>query len=271
MKGCTFGRILPSGRFSWGYSLYLGKDSTGKKLRLFESGFKREKDAQDALTKALTEKDANTLVKPDPRIFRAFMDEWLRKHAARYCSPKTAERYRQLIDYTMPHIGAVPLQDLSAITLERLYNRLKDAGDWNRKAKLARPLSVKTVRNIAGVVHTALKTAVRWKLLNLNPADAVQLPRWQRREAKALESDSIARYLHATHSSPGMYEILPLRLRPGTGEANCSPYSGRTSIRSTAWCKSRSLWNRPPRACGSSPPRARNPAQSRCRPLLLML
>ncbi len=37
----------------------------------------------------------------------------------------------------------------SALTLECVFNRLKDAGGWSRKAKVARPLSAKTVRQSA--------------------------------------------------------------------------------------------------------------------------
>src|SRR5262249_20436899 len=145
-----------------------------------------------ALRQKLREKDAGELVKPDPTTFAAFFQEWLKEHADRNCTPKTVERYRQLAAYVLPHIGATKLQDLSAFMLERIFNHLKDSGGRNRKTKAARPLSAKTVRHIAGLTHVALETAIRWKLLKVNPVDGVVLPRLSKREGKALDTTQIA-------------------------------------------------------------------------------
>jgi len=177
MNGCVFKRKLPSGSVTWGYSIDAGKDENGKRIQIFKSGFARKGDAGDALRQKLNEKYEGELVKPDPTTFAAFLKEWFTEHAERNCTPKTVERYRQLAAYVIPHIGSTKLQDLSALTLERVFNRLKDAGGWNRKAKAARPLSTKTVRHIAGLVHVALDTAIRWKLLKVNPVDGCQLPK----------------------------------------------------------------------------------------------
>lgn len=168
-----FKRRLPSGAITWGYSIDAGKDENGKRKQIFKSGFEREKDAAKALREKLSEKDAGELVRPDPTTFAAFLTEWFKEHAERNCTRKTVERYRQLAGYVWPHIGTTKLQELSALALERVLNRLKDSGGWNRKAKAARPLSAKTVRHIAGLLHVALETAIRWKLLKVNPVDGV--------------------------------------------------------------------------------------------------
>jgi len=207
MKGCIFKRKLPSGKITWGYSLDHGKGADGRRKQEFKSGFSLKGEAQDALRKLLNEKDAGELVRPDPTMFAVFIEDWFREHAARQCTLKTVERYRQLVDYIAPHIGAVKLQDLSALTLERIFNHLKDAGGRNRKTKEARPLSAKTVRHIAGVVNVALSTALRWKLIKSNPMAAVVLPKVTKREARALDPSQVAWYLDAARAC-GLYEFL---------------------------------------------------------------
>jgi integrase len=214
MNGCVFKRKLPSGSITWGYSIDAGKDENGQRKQIFKSGFERKGEAADALRQKLNEKDEGALVKPDPTTFAEFLKEWLKEHAARNCTPKTVERYRQLADYALPHIGTTKLQDLSALTLERVFNHLKDSGGWNRKAKANRPLSAKTVRHIAGLVHVALETAIRWKLLKTNPANGCQLPKVTKREAKALDAGQLREFLDAARAH-GLYDFVMLAAATG--------------------------------------------------------
>jgi integrase len=214
MNGCTFKRALPSGRITWGYSIDAGKNENGKRKQIFKSGFERKKDADDALRLKLNEKDQGELVKPDPTTFAAFLKEWFKEHAERNCTPKTVERYRELAAYVLPHIGGIKLQDLSALTLERVFNRLKDAGGRNRKTKQARPLSAKTVHHISSLVHVALDTAIRWKLLKSNPVNGVVLPKVLKREATVLETGQISTFLDGARAA-GVYEFTMLSVSTG--------------------------------------------------------
>lgn len=214
MNGCTFKRKLPSGTVTWGYSIDAGKDENGKRKQIFKSGFEREKDATKALRDKLNEKDAGELVRPDPTTFAAFLKDWFTEHAERNCTPKTVERYRQLSAYILPHIGSTKLQDLSALALERVLNRLKDSGGRDRKTKAARPLSAKTVRHIAGLLHVALETAIRWKLLKTNAVDGVQLPKLVKHEGKALDAGQLASFVDAARAH-GVYEFVMLATATG--------------------------------------------------------
>jgi integrase len=214
MNGSVFKRELPSGKIDWCLTVEAGRSAEGKRQRVFRSGFRRKGDAEDALRKLLNEKDAGELLRPDPTMFGPFLDEWFREQAERQCSRKTVERYRELAAYILPHIGTVKLQDLTALALERIFNRLKDAGGHNRKTKSPRPLSAKTVRHIAGVVNVALVTALRWKLIKTNPMDAVVLPKVVKKEARALDSEHLAWYQDAARAC-GLYEFLMIDAATG--------------------------------------------------------
>ncbi len=214
MNGCVFKRTLPSGSVTWGYSIDVGTDENGKRKQIYKSGFERKGDADAALRRLLAEKDEGELTKPDPQTFAAFIEEWFREHAARNCTPKTVERYRQLAAYVLPHIGMMRLQDLSALALERVFNHLKDSGGWDRKAKARRQLSAKTIRHIAGLVHVALDTAIRWKLLKVNPVDGVQLPKVAKRESKSLDLQQLARFVEVSRAN-GIHAFVMLAAATG--------------------------------------------------------
>ena len=144
----------------------------------------------------------------------AFMQEWFKEHADRNCSPKTVERYHELAAYILPHIGHVRLQDLTALALERVFNRLKDSGGRDRKTKAARPLSAKTVRHIASLVHAAMDAAIRWKLIKSNPVDGVVLPKVHKREAPSLDHEQLERFTKAAKENH-IYEFVLLDAATG--------------------------------------------------------
>ncbi len=211
MRGTTFKRRLASGSAAWAIQLDAGHDLTGKRIRITRGGFDRQADAQAELARLLQEAEDGLLVKPIPKTFGEFLSEWFQQHAVNQCSPKTTERYRQLADsYILPQLRDVQLRQLSALTLERLYGRLREAG-----GKEGRPLSVKTVRHVAGLVHVALNTAVRWKVLKLNPASACVLPKLPPREALALDKTGLEWYLAAASGHPYLYPILVLAAATG--------------------------------------------------------
>lgn len=182
MKGTITKRISTSGTTTWGFGIDAGKDENGKRLRIWRTNFTRRKDAEAELTRLLQEREDGLLVKPTPKTFGDFMKEWFTEHAERHCTPKTVERYRQLWKYVSAKLAPVQLREVNALVLERLYNRLVEAG-----GKDGAPLAPKTVRHVAGLIHVSLSTAVRWKLLKINPAAACQLPRIEQTEAKALD------------------------------------------------------------------------------------
>jgi integrase len=214
MRGTTYKRILPSGKITWAYQVDAGRDEDGKRIRIAKTGFRREQDAERELRQLLQERDAGQLVKPDPRTFRAFMDEWFREHAEQKCGEKTVERYKELVAYTYPHIGQARLQDVTVLMLQKVFNKIKESGGKNRKTGKARPLASKTVRHVGGVLHTAFQTAIEWGLIRTNPVIIRNLPKAERKEARALDAAQLTWYTDAARAA-GLYDFL--MVAAGTG------------------------------------------------------
>ena len=192
MKGTTYKRKLPSGAISWCLGIDLGRDQNGKRKRIFKSGFRRESHAQNELRRLLQELDEGTLVKPDPRTVAEFLNQWLAEYVTRKVAPTTLERYRELADHVTRLIGNVELTKVTTLLLQRAYNSLLDSGRKNGKG-----LAVKTVRHVHGLVHIAMKTAVKWGLLKINPAAACDLPPVPLRESAAMDQNGTTRFMEA--------------------------------------------------------------------------
>ena len=190
MKGTTYKRKLPSGHVSWCLGIDLGKDPSGKRQRIFKSGFRRQGDADEELRRLLQELNEGTLVKPDPRTVAEFLDQWIAEYAVRKVAPTTLARYRELADHVKRAIGTAELTKVTTLQLQRVYNGLLDAGKKDGKG-----LAVKTVRHVHGLVHIAMESAVKWGLLKINPARICDLPPLPQRESKCMDQDGTTRFM----------------------------------------------------------------------------
>lgn len=80
-----------------------------------------------------------------------------------------------------PHLGMIPLQQLSRDDVSRWVNQLSRSGS-----------SGKTVKNKHGLLSAAMGEAVRRRLIDANPCQGHKLPRWDRQEMTFLSADEYA-------------------------------------------------------------------------------
>ena len=173
------GRVFKQGS-SYGY--YFSYTYNGKRKQVKKQGFKQQRLAQQALTKALAEIDGGRLVGADKQTVENFLCSWVKDYErSQTVKASTVETTKIHIDkYLIPGIGAVRLSALNVKTIETYLGDLLSDGRINENSKKPKGLSPKTVRNIFGTLHRALYDAVRFGLLAFNPAGQVQLPKYQR-------------------------------------------------------------------------------------------
>ena len=149
-----------------------------------EFGFATKGEAQDAETKRraaelekheLAKRGSGVAAAP-PQTLAMLFEEFFREHVEKKLAPKTIERYRDQSACLDPKLVAMPLTDITPLHLNREWNRLLQFGGHTRRDKTPRPLSAKTVRNIAGVVSSAFHRALRWGLVATNPVSNSEPP-----------------------------------------------------------------------------------------------
>ncbi len=140
----------------------------------------------DEQAKAVLAKAGSGVAAAPPKTLSTLLDEFLRQHAQKKLAPKTNERYREQAGYLDPALLAMPLGDITPLHLSREWNRLLESGGHHRKTKKSRPLSAKTVRNIAGVVSSAFRRAEIWGLVTTNPVMRSEPPVPKKRVMKIL-------------------------------------------------------------------------------------
>jgi integrase len=187
-------RKTRSGKTDWYYQFSLPGSTRQKRNRVFGYGFATKGEAIAAeASRRIEEQQKLDLAKAGarvaaelPKTLSMLLDEFFRQHADEKLAPKTVERYREQASYLAPDLLALSIAEITPQHLAREWKRLLERGGHHRSTKAPRPLSAKTVRNIAGVVSSAFSKAMKWGLVNANPVSASEPPVPKKRKGMGL-------------------------------------------------------------------------------------
>lgn len=183
---------------SWGYRLAY-TDDLGKRRYVSKHSKRWTKaDAQRELTRQLSLVDRGHSLGAGQITVQDYLHDWFARWQVQgNVKQSTVDTVRVHLDvYLLPRIGHLKLRELKRARIGALYVDLMQNGRTGAgKQDDPRPLSAKTVRNIAGTLHKALDDAVRLDILPANPADKVDLPKWDRPELQTWDSSQVAQFL----------------------------------------------------------------------------
>ncbi len=183
-------RQRPDGRWEARYTV--GRDpGTGKQVRRSIYG-DTQREVRKALTAALKDIDTGVYQEPSRLTVGEWLDIWLKEYVKPSAKHNTYASYETQVRYRLkPAFGAVRLQELKKLQLQKFFNSLQNG---------EKPSSPKTIKNVHGILHKALATAAELQYIPYNPADNVKLPKVTRKEIKPLEQAEITALLAAVEA-----------------------------------------------------------------------
>ena len=213
---------------TWAFVVDIGRDpETGRRRQKWTGGFRRQKDAEKALTKALGQLADGTYAEPTRQTVAEYLiDEWIPARRAQVREGTLAEYERIIRTHVIPRIGGRRLQGVTPAVLNAMYAELLAEGG-RKGRKRGGPLSHQTVRNVAMILHRAFADAVRWHKLARSPAADADPPRASARrghKGKTWTADELARFLEHVREDP----LYPLYLAAATTGARRGELLGLT-------------------------------------------
>lgn len=174
----------PHGKNPWYYQFNLPGATRENRKRVGDSGFATKTEAQNAEAARRIEeqqklelaKAGASVVAEVPKTLAMLMEEFFAQHVDKKLASKTVERYHEQAAYLHPELLTMPLAEITPLHLDREWRRLQECGGHHRRTKISRPLSAKTVRNVAGIISSAFAKAVKWGLVKTNPVSASEPP-----------------------------------------------------------------------------------------------
>lgn len=177
----------------WGYR-FTYRDNGVRRVVTAQSPTWNRADAIRERDKARAQVAAGLRSAPSSLTVADYLTDWLDVYArSGRRKPSTITATRNIVTlYVVPRLGAMTLTTLKRAHVERFYADLLEGGRIGEPGGLA----PKTIRNVAGVLHKALDDAVRRSILATNPADRIELPRWERPDLHVWDSAQVGQFLH---------------------------------------------------------------------------
>jgi integrase len=202
------GQIVSRGGRRWLVRVFLGRDRETRRRRyLSRTVHGPVRQAQSYLNKVLRERDLGRRVEGVTVTLDEFLDRWLDTAAKPKLRDKSYESYESLLRrYIRPVLGGRILSAVTPLDVQEAYQKMIDRG-----------LSSRTVRYTHSVLRSAIRQAIRWRLLLQDPTDGAQLPRLGRREMSVLTAEQSRILLSAvlkTHYGPVIAVALTTGMRP---------------------------------------------------------
>ena len=178
-------RQRPDGR--WEARFTIGRNpGTGKQMQRSVYGA-TEKEVVQKKRQALAALDNGTYTEPTRMTLGQWLDVWTAEYLGAV-KPGTVRTYKaQIANHIKPALGAIRLQQLNAHSMQAFYNALqRDKG-----------LSAKTIKNVHGVLHSALQQVAALDYIRFNPGDKCKLPRIEKPELQVLPEHKISDFIEA--------------------------------------------------------------------------
>lgn len=174
----------------WEGRASVGRDPrTGKQIRKSVYG-KSQGEVRKKLAAITNAVDDGAYISPAKITFGEWLVVWIDEYCAGL-KPRTRALYKNSIDARiLPELGAVRLLSLSPAMIQKFYNNaLQGHADGKNT------ISPKTIKNLHGIIHKALKQAVEVGYLKINPAEACKLPKTIKPQIQPMDREHIKSFI----------------------------------------------------------------------------
>jgi integrase len=201
------GQIIRRGDRTFLVRWHLGRGGDGRRRYASKTVHGTKKDAQAALREELRGRDLGITTTSRRMLLGDYLDRWLETAVATRLRKRTAEEYKLVLRrYVRPYLGGLRLDRVTPLEVQGMIRELDRRG-----------LGPRTIRYAHAVLSGAMRQAVRWRMIAMNPASDVDLPRMKRREMAALspaQADAFQAAIRGTPHEALFLTMLATGLRP---------------------------------------------------------
>jgi len=200
-RGQNEGSIRQRKDGTWEARFSIGKDADGKQKQKSVYG-KTRKEVSEKLSKYLNEINSGTFIEPTNLTLKDWLTTWLTEYKKNSIKPTSYARYEVCANtHIIPILGNMKLKDLRPDIIQKFINDKLSNGYMKKdKNKSDKKLSARSVQYIYITLHSALSQAVKNNLVIRNIADAVNLPRKEKKEITVLDIESQNKLFEAAYN-----------------------------------------------------------------------
>lgn len=173
------------------YIVDIGIDPlTGKRKQKKKRGFITKKEAENSLTKLLSEVHTGIYVEPSKLLYGEYLEIWFntKKHSVGIQTAKVLKGY--LNSRIIPSLGNIKLAKLTSLHMQNYVNSLRDEG-----------LKRGTIEKIIKIIRNSLEHAIDLELISKNVAAKTKLPKGDKEELTVWNEQEVQLFLKDAQDS----------------------------------------------------------------------
>ena len=199
----------------WEGRIVVGHKEDGSPI--FRSVFARtQKELIDKLhTSIETYRDVE-LTEHSSLTLGAWLDKWLDEYMQFSVRESTLDGYRRMADnHIKPHLGDRKIGSVTTADIQKMYNWLRSNGRVNEHYEKGNALSDSMVRSVHMLLHQAMDTAVRERLIVKNPTDGTVIPKANYAPKQILTEAQLEKFLEVVRQDKLWYDFFYTELTTG--------------------------------------------------------
>ena len=127
-----------------------------------------------------------------------WLDKWLDEYMIFTIRESTLDSYRAMVkNQVKPFIGGKQIASLTTADMQKFYNKIKKEGRVREHPIHGKTLADSMVRGVHMMLHEALDTAVKERLIAKNPTNGTTVPKCNYPEKQILGDDQLETFLKA--------------------------------------------------------------------------
>ena len=182
--------------------IYYYKDNDGKKHQKWET-YATQAEAKKRQKEVEYQQELGLLVVPQCKTIKELMKEYVALYGKEHWGLTNYARVVSMIDnYIIANIGDKKLEDINTRFLEKFYqNLLKMPARKNPiLGKAKEHISTSTVRDIHKILRSAFQQAVKWDLMEKNPAVNATVPKKKKEKRDIWTAETVLYALEVCES-----------------------------------------------------------------------
>ena len=127
-----------------------------------------------------------------------WLDKWLDEYMIFTIRESTLDSYRAMVkNQVKPFIGGKQISSLTTADMQKFYNKIKKEGRVREHPIHGKTLADSMVRGVHMLLHEALDTAVKERLIAKNPTNGTTVPKCNYPEKQILGDNQLETFLEA--------------------------------------------------------------------------
>ena len=171
------GMVRQKKRGQWEARIVVGYKDDGKPIYRYVYG-KTQKEVLDKLHQRIEDYRGVELTEDSKMTLGEWLDKWLNEYMLFTIRERTWKAYETTVRlHIKPYLGDKQIAFITTADVQRMYNKLKRSGRSEAHPIHGHKLSDSYVRKIHMMLHEAMDTAVKERLIVKNPTNGTTIPK----------------------------------------------------------------------------------------------